>query len=128
MKIVFQSLTTAEEYCELVQRYAFLVDAEMKLAEETVETSYGSEWLPQCISAVNVIGYLRGQHNMFVEERPQLDFQGAIYHNEDSFERRLALLIAKILQSASAEVYKTKLQEYYVDYRTRTENYNEASA
>lgn len=120
MEIQFQQSTTPGEYRELVQRYSFLVDAEMQRLEESPDTRYLADRLPQLISAVNVIGYLRGQDNMFVEERPPLDFQSALYRNEDAFERRLSALVAKVMSSPSAEEYQAKLKRYYFDFRTQS--------
>ena len=118
MAIEFQQPATADEYRDLVQKYSFLVDAQLKLVEENEDNHYLIGFLPALISAVNVIGYLRGQDNMFIDARPWLDFQTELYRNEDAFEHRLSALISRIMNSANSEEYKNRIQEYYMNVRT----------
>ena len=115
MEIAFEQPHTAEQYRHLVQTYSFLVDAEMKLVEDEPSDSYLAERLPALISAVNVIGYLRGQHGVFVDARPPLDFQKELYRNEDAFEGRLAALVRRVEASASAGSYAENLRAYYLN-------------
>lgn len=124
MEIEFTQPASADEYRDLVQWYSYLVDAELIKLEEATDEKTLAERIPHIISAVNVIGYLRGQHNMFIDERPPLDFQSALYKNEDAFEQRMESLISRVTESEFAGIYRNKLRGYYLDFRGGISSYN----
>jgi len=108
--------TTPEEYIAMVQSFAGLADAEMVRAEEEQDMHTLALRLPGLISIVNVIGYLRGQDNFFLDVRPSGlgAHQSDLYALEDAFEKRLNTLIEKVEASPEAENLKTRLETYYI--------------
>ncbi len=80
--------------------------------------------MPALISLTNTIGYLRGQHNLFLDCREKgktHELTPILRRMEDDFEKRLDALITTILQSSNpehAQKYKAKLELYFVKIRT----------
>ncbi len=122
MAISFTQMQSSEEYKDLIQKYSYLVDQELsriesQLSELTPQDVAGV--LPKFISAINVIGYLRGQDGMFIEARPgSITFQKDLYENEDAFEERLRKLISYVKKDSKSFLqYRNLLNEYYLEAR-----------
>ena len=119
----FTDIKTAEEYKNLVSKYYYLVDSELKKIEKVIEEHSGQleiESLPKLISLVNVIGYLRGQDNAFIDVRPAgvSEYQRELYDNEDAFEKRLRAIIDVISSNKEyLQRYKDVLERYFVKAR-----------
>lgn len=121
----FSEVKTASEYKELVSKYSWLVDSELKKVEQNIKDHPANlevniESLPKLISLVNVIGYLRGQGNAFTEVRPEgvTEYQRELYDNEDAFEGRLRDVINTICANPkNLDRYKAALERYFVQAR-----------
>jgi hypothetical protein len=121
----FKDIKTADEYKDLVEKYSWLVDSELKKVEQNIREHPANldvniESLPKLISLVNVIGYLRGQGNAFIEVRPDgvAEFQRELYDNEDAFEGRLREIIKAIcVDTIYLEKYKAVLDRYFLKAR-----------
>lgn len=115
----------AEEYVDLIEKFSALVDQELTAIEAQQREGEAHTVilrLPALISAVNTIGYLRGEGGMFLDCRPE-DIQGtglqkAFYANEDAFELRLQALIDFIGTTEEAAFYRETLERYYITART----------
>lgn len=119
----FTTIKTATEYKNLVSMYSWLVDSELgkveKIASEHPER-IPVESIPKLISLVNVVGYLRGQDNAFIDVRPDevSDFQKELYANEDAFEARLRKLIeVACLDEQGKKKCQALLEQYYIKAR-----------
>lgn len=130
-----QPIETAHAYMDLVSRYSWLVDSELKKAESAINESpeHGPESIinsiPKLISLVNVVGYLRGQDYAFIDVRPHevINQQSELCKNEDEFEARLI----KIVQAAydnpkNREKYEWRIRNYFL--KARLLNYFESSS
>ncbi len=115
----------AQEYTDLVEKFSALVDQELSRVESDQREGMDHDIalrLPAIISAVNTIGYLRGQDGMFFDFRPQdiigTGLQGAFYANEDAFESRLQAIINYIGTTKENAFYCERLERYYITART----------
>ncbi len=120
--IEHKRIETPNEYRDLVAWYTFLLNKEFEMVEQEME--FGSpmeiaECIPKLISAVNVVGYLRGQDKMFIVPRPNgIDFQAELYKTEEFYEDRLWKLIDYVNKDEKASrKYRGLLEEYYVKSR-----------
>jgi hypothetical protein len=120
MAINFKAVETKEEYLNLVEKFSFLVDSELKLTEGYIESHNNDSIissLPKLISLANTIGYLRGQDNAFIDVRPQgMGIQDDLYQNEDNFEARLNKIIDYIVAN-DKEGYTNRLNQYFIKAR-----------
>jgi hypothetical protein len=117
-----KQIKNAQEYFDMVNKFAFLADYEFKQVEKKAQEGdfhAVANRLPALISLVNNIGFLRGQDNMFVFVRPKKvsKKQKELYKLEDEFEDRLSQLITGVLNSEYAKVYKSNLKKYYISVR-----------
>lgn len=115
-----QKFNSADEYKKFVEHAVFLVDGELKKLEILKENNDHHAIalaLAKNVSAVNFIGYLRGQDNMFVESRLHVDFQKDLYKMEDELEKRLWVLIDYVKTSESKDLAEWQLNEYYLKHR-----------
>lgn len=115
-------IKTPEEYKDVVEKFFGLADAELqkfeRLAQNPTDLYSVAESLPKLISLVNVIGYMRGQDNAFLDVRPpHLEFQKDLYENENRFEARLKKLIDVINSSPEKEHARRRLEEYFLRHR-----------
>jgi hypothetical protein len=120
MKLELRKMQDENEYKEFVERYYYLADGELRDAESFRARDDHHEvalLLPQLISIVNIVGYLRGQDNRFVTLRPSTGFQSALYEKESEFERRLRALIDFVKATASAALLLESIREYYLKNR-----------
>lgn len=122
MSIVFKKTEKPEEYKDLVEKFSYLVDKELAVLEKRAgDTDIDSviSRMPQLISLVNAIGYLRGQDNVFLDFRPRGlgEVQKELYDNERLFEDRLRALIDFINKSNDLKEYARVLEEYFLKYR-----------
>lgn len=107
-----------DEYLFLVEHYSYLVDQELGVVERASENQYVIDRLPHLICLVNVVGYLRGQDNVFMNSRPEgIPFQDALYTNEALFEKRLAAVIGRVRESGGEVALRTRLEQYLVNFR-----------
>lgn len=121
----FTDIKVAEDYKDLVSKYSWLVDSELQkielnIKEHPANLDMSIESLPKLISLVNVIGYLRGQGNAFIEVRPEgvAEYQQELYDNEDDFENRLLAAIKTICADPkNLERYEVALERYFVKAR-----------
>ena len=121
----FIEIKTADVYKDLIGKYSWLVDSELQKIErgikehpDNLDMCIGS--LPKIISLVNVVGYLRGQDNAFIDVRPDrvAEYQRELYDNEDMFENRLHKIIKVICaDSKYMERYKAVLDRYFLKAR-----------
>ncbi len=124
----FKQPATAEEYLRMVENFSWLVDKELKAAEDEISANPGplqAQMLPKLVSLVNVTGYMRGQDGVFLNSRPfdVSSFQSELYKNEDSFEGRLYKLIEKICETTEgAAAFKVRTEEYYIRNRLPRKN------
>ena len=121
MSIIPQKINTQEEYRDLVEKFSWLADQQLRFCEECVAIGSIHEVLgqiPSLISIVNAIGYLRGQDGAFLDFRPHTDYQKELYENEDNFEKRLRAIIEHLMNSELKQEYIDKLQTYYIKTRT----------
>jgi len=117
---------TGEEYMDVAKSFSSLTDAAIARVETISEPGRAHEIalrLPMAISLVNAIGYFRGDDGGFYEVRPQdivgnRDAQSELYAQQDTFERRLQVLIDEVLDSKEADFYRERLQEYFVRSRS----------
>lgn len=108
MKLVFKKINNEDEYQNFVEQVYFLADQELKKAEEIKIKDNHHDLalvLPKLVSIVNIIGYLRGQDNIFVDFRPHVSFQQELYLMEEEFEKRLSQLIDYIKTTDSKDLY-----------------------
>lgn len=120
MEFSFKNIDTEEEYKDFVEQFCFLVDKELIKAEDMKNKGNHHNLaliLPKIISAVNIVGYLRGQDNMFIDFRPHVSFQNELYKIEGEFEKRLFTLIDYIKLSDSKDLSKSMIKEYYLKNR-----------
>ncbi|MDB5258880.1 MAG: hypothetical protein JWO73_88 [Candidatus Taylorbacteria bacterium] len=111
----------------LVNKYSWLVDSELKkvelnIKEHPAHLDMNIESLPKLISLVNVIGYLRGQNNAFIEIRPHdvIEYQPELYKNEDAFESRLHAIITTIcVDPKNLALCKSTLERHFIEYRLK---------
>ncbi len=124
---VEKKIVPNEAYRELSFNLNVLVDNTFNEAEKLVsEADYDGiiGRMPALISLTNTIGYLRGQHNLFLDSRekdPTGELTRILRRMEDSFEKRLDALITIIMESSNSEhaqKYKAKLELYFVKVRT----------
>jgi hypothetical protein len=121
----FTDIKVAANYKDLVSKYSWLVDSELRkvelnIKEHPVNLDMNIESLPKLISLVNVIGYLRGQDNAFIEIRPNgvVEYQSELYNNEYAFERRLSDIIKTICADPkNLDRFKITLGHYFVEAR-----------
>lgn len=112
---------TPEEYKHLVANMAGLLDSQMTQREQMLAEQWPEAILhvtPAMICLVNTIGFLRGQHNIFLDIRPHTDNQQELYSYEDFFEKRLNAIIQTILKSDHTDAYRRTISQYLVDWRT----------
>lgn len=123
----FTEIKTADEYKDLVTKYSWLVDSELKIIELNIKEhpdnlDMNIESLPKLISLVNVVGYLRGQNNAFIEVRPDdvVEYQSELYKNEDAFESRLHTIITTIcVDPKNLELCKSTIERHFIEYRLK---------
>lgn len=122
MTIPNVSFVSAEQYIAFVQTFVSLADKELtrleniQLSEKTIHTVI--ERIPAIISIVNTIGYLRGQDNVFVNDRPVIENQTLLYEYEDYFEKRLRDLINAIKTYDKDQYLNTSIEKYFLKTRT----------
>ncbi len=117
---------TGEEYMSVARNFVGLTDVLMTTIETMSDPGRAHEValrLPMVISLVNTIGYFRGDDGGFYDVRPKdmmgnHDMQSELYAQQDLFEKRLQALINEVLASKDADVYREKLQEYFVKSRS----------
>ncbi len=105
-----------ETYKLLVESYYYLVDMELQKAESKMQNDEHeslSFLLPRVMCAVNTIGYLRGQDNIFVDFRPPVNFQRDLYAIEDECEKRLSNLLNYIATTQSKQLFIEEKQKYF---------------
>ncbi len=123
MDIQLRKIATSEEYAEFVRKFATLLDEQLVDGEDRAkkqENLHDLAWqMPAIISAVNTLGYLRGQDGMFLGHRDNSDDQKEFYGYEDLFETRLNKLIDVMMSSAEKEYYQERLESYFVKSRTK---------
>ncbi|MBP7774747.1 hypothetical protein KA078_03070 [Candidatus Woesebacteria bacterium] len=103
-------------YIFLVESYYYLVDMELKKAESRMQNGEHeslSFLLPRVMCAVNTIGYLRGQDNIFVDFRPPVSFQRDLYAIEGECERRLSTLLNYIATTQSNQLFIEEKHKYF---------------
>ena len=121
MSIEFKKIETVKVYMDLVEKLSYLTDNALKKLEKQVEEKdiwSASHFIPEVISLVNTIAYLRGDSAIFLEYRPDglEEFQRDLYRNEDVFIARLYKLIEIISESEKdRKIYKNALKEYYIN-------------
>lgn len=119
----FTPVKTLDEYKDLVSRLSWLIDAQLKAAEEIAREhplQYPMGSVPKLISLVNMIGYVRGQDGAFLDIRPNSEgsYQDELYDNENAFEKRLTdFLIAIAPDTQRKEALKFELEQYYIKAR-----------
>jgi hypothetical protein len=104
-----------------------LVDAELSALESMKDGKeriyFMAERLPALISAVNMIGYLRGQDGMFLDFLPMdfitADIQSPLAINELAFEKRLDALLTEVGKSEQRENFRERLERYYIQARAK---------
>ncbi len=122
MELNKQEITTAEEYVDFVRKFATLLDMQMRRYEDDLTDQSLinlSRQMPALISAVNTMGYLRGQDGMFLDLRPMTNNQQEFYALEDGFEVRLSALIDYLMNSSQKDFYLERLDSYYVKVRSK---------
>lgn len=122
MELNKQEITTAEEYVDFVRKFATLLDKQMRRYEDDLTDQSLinlSRQMPALISAVNTMGYLRGQDGMFLDLRPMTNNQQEFYALEDRFEVRLSALIDQVMNSSQKDFYLERLDSYYVKVRSK---------
>ncbi len=122
MEINKQEITTAEEYVDFVRKFATLLDKQMRRYEDDLTDQNLinlSRQMPALISAVNTMGYLRGQDGMFLDFRPMTNNQHEFYALEDGFESRLSALVDHVMNSSQKDFYLERLDSYYVKVRSK---------
>jgi hypothetical protein len=114
-----------QEYIDIAEKLSALVDQELSRVESNRHEGRFHDVilrLPAIISAVNTIGYLRGEDGMFLDFRPkdiqEKGVQGALYANEEAFEHRLQALIDYLSTTKEADFYRETLERYYITART----------
>lgn len=123
--IIPKAPETAEEYHQLVAWYAGLVDVAFSEVEKDSGVLEQVCRVPHLISAVNVLGYLRGQHSLFMESRPDgITYQKELYALEDASEKRLTDLISKLQSEGQQELLTEALTQYYLTFRLPTDASN----
>jgi hypothetical protein len=122
MEIPYKEFSSEAEYMDFVEKFASLLDRQMRSFEHQVITESGlqnvTSAMPALISLVNTMGYLRGQDGIFLDIRPSTSQQSTLYAYEDFFEARLSKLIETIMQSELKESYKQRLDGYFVKSRS----------
>ena len=122
----FFEIKTAEEYMDLVRKYNWLVDRELKKAEIEIEKDPINgpngiiNSIPKLISLVNVVGYLRGQDGAFLDERPDdvISHQSELNENENAFESRLIKIIKIVYEDPrNREKYEWRVTSYFLKAR-----------
>lgn len=104
-------------YKFLVESYYYLVDMELKKAESRMQNGEHeslSFLLPRVMCAVNTIGYLRGQDNVFIDFRPPVSFQRDLYAIEDECNKRLMALLDYIATTQSNQLFIEEKRKYFL--------------
>lgn len=121
MELKPKSMQSEGEYQNFIEQYYYLTDGELKIGELLQKQNDHHSLallLPKLISIVNVAGYLRGQDNRFIDLRPHVSFQSALYKKEDEYEKRLNALIEFMKSTDSAKFLVERIQEYYLKHRS----------
>jgi hypothetical protein len=122
MNIQKQHLSTGDEYTKFVREFVTLLDEQLSACEEYAkkpEDLYSlAHQMPAIISLINTVGYLRGQDGIFLRIRPSTENQKEFYEYEDKFEERLKNLIDILMASNRKDVYKERLESYFIKSRT----------
>jgi len=122
MPISPKQSNTEAEYKNLVERFSYLADQELKKCEASIakgDLHSAAIQMPSVISLVSTIGYFRGQDGVFLDFRPNVtNIQGDLYANEDAFEARLRKVMNTIKASSEAAFYKNQLETAFVKNRT----------
>ena len=118
------NISSAEEYMEFVQKFVSLLDKQMLIFEQSVNTDQSNliellRAMPALISLVNTVVYLRGQDGMFFDLQPSGLDRKALYGYEDDFELRLNKLIDLLMDSNIAGEYRQRLTNYFIESRTK---------
>ncbi|MBI4122027.1 MAG: hypothetical protein HY461_01715 [Parcubacteria group bacterium] len=111
---------TSEQYSQIASDFTSLVKVALKKAkQDVVSDPYDvALTMPALISLVNTVGYLRGQDGVFVDSMPPGIDHKAMYAVEDECEKELNEIIEILLKSKEADLYRRRLESYFVKSRT----------
>lgn len=110
------------DYVLLFNNFIELVDKEFTKCEKYSEDGKYlhdlARHMPALIGLTNTIGYLRGQDGCFLDFRPRTDQQDHFFKQEKAFEKRLQVLIDRLLNSSERDFYEKRLHSYFTLVRT----------
>ena len=123
MDLPNNKIVSEKDYMDFVEKFVTLLNMQLEIFEQkTIDKDdliNLVQSMPALISLVNTVGYLRGQGGMFLEIRSVTASQKQLYSHEDMFEARLNKLIDVVLNSEVEDIYKERLDTYFLKARTQ---------
>jgi hypothetical protein len=120
-----EQIDRINEYIEFAEKFYLMVKKELekweKLSEDENNLRELIHVMPSLISAVNTVGYLRGQDGMFSESKPPIPLiedMNRLRSNEAECEGKLDELIKTLLSSKEKEYYIGRITSYFVKARS----------
>ena len=114
------------DYASFFNQFIELANQEFlkweKLSEEPKNLHDLARHLPALISINNTVGYLRGQDGCFLDFGPRTEQQNHFYEQEDLYEKRLSVLISKVMNSPEKDYYEKRLHSYFSLVRTNKDS------